>query len=213
MPDPCIVKAGEFVDVTDPRLNDTGCTIEAGVIIRPPADLTVAVPVKRQQAIPKVQQLPPPPPPPILLPVEQVISETVKDQVEEKVDKIPSVTSSPQTTSSAESEVQVENSMDPDVNLTLAMVGGAVAVVGSAAVASSLGGLSAIQTKLASLFGTSKAAVATATVVTAGTIVAVKALEHKMNSLESDLEKTKKEVGDTASSLDRIESLLDRLGN
>jgi hypothetical protein len=55
--------------------------------------------------------------------------------------------------------------------------------------------------------------VASTAVITAGTIVAVKALEGKMNGLEKDLEKTKKEVGDAASSIDRIDSLLDRLGN
>ena len=59
---------------------------------------------------------------------------------------------------------------------------------------------------------TQKATVVTTTVVTAGTIVAVKALENKMNTLERDLAKTKKEVGDAASSIDKIDAMLDKLG-
>jgi hypothetical protein len=96
---------------------------------------------------------------------------------------------------------------------TIALAAGAVALAGTAVVGSAAGGFSTLQAKLASLFGSSKVAVASAAVVTAGTIVAVKALERKMNTLESDLVKTKKEVGETASSIDRIDALLDKLGS
>jgi len=91
--------------------------------------------------------------------------------------------------------------------------GAVVAVAGTAAAGSVAGGFSAIQAKIASVFGASKGTVVTATVVTAGTIVAVKALENKMINLEKDLVKTKKEVGDAASSIDRIDAMLDKLGN
>jgi Zn-dependent alcohol dehydrogenase len=106
---------------------------------------------------------------------------------------------------------KVDPPMDPATVATIAV--GGVAVAGAAAASSAMGGFSAVQAKIASLFGSTKAAVASTAVITAGTIVAVKALEGKMNGLEKDLEKTKKEVGDAASSIDRIDSLLDRLGN
>jgi hypothetical protein len=97
--------------------------------------------------------------------------------------------------------------------MTAAIAAGAViAVAGTAAAGGAVSGFSAIQAKLASVLG-AKGTVATAAVVTAGTIVAVKALENKMSNLEKDLVKTKKEVGETASSIDRIDALLDKLGS
>jgi hypothetical protein len=87
-------------------------------------------------------------------------------------------------------------------------------VAGTAAAATSMmGGVSTLQAKVGSMFGASKATVATATVVTAGTIVAVKALESKMNKLESDLSRTKGDVGEASKSIDRIDELLSKLGN
>jgi ribosome assembly protein YihI (activator of Der GTPase) len=44
-------------------------------------------------------------------------------------------------------------------------------------------------------------------------IVAVKALEGKMGKLEDDMKKAKEEVGGAASSIDRIDALLSRLGS
>jgi hypothetical protein len=41
--------------------------------------------------------------------------------------------------------------------------------------------------------------------------VAVKALESKMGKLEQDMSKMKEEVGGAASSIDKIDELLDRL--
>lgn len=101
--------------------------------------------------------------------------------------------------------------MSPEV-ATIAAVG-TVAVVGGAVATSAMGGVSAVQTKLASLFGSKAgAAAATGAVVTAGMIVAVKALEGKMGKLEEDMNKAKEEVGGAASSIDRIDALLSRLG-
>ena len=208
MPD-CIIKAGESVDPSDPRLSDTACIIETGVIIRPPPDLTLVV----EPAVKKVV-VPVPPKPVAIAPLPMI-----------ELPELPPVTDTTVTTGTA---TAVALTTVPDVlddtpqieepsiiNPTTVMVaaGAAVAVAGTAAAGSAMGGLSAIQAKIASVFGTSKGAIATATVVTAGTIVAVKALESKMNNLEKDLEKTKKEVGDTASSIDRIDALLDKLGS
>jgi len=203
MPD-CIIKSGESVDPADPRLSDTACMIETGVIIRPPPDLAVAYePVVKSQ---KKVSLPPAVPK-----IESQIIEVKPEKPEVAVPETAAVvyTSVPDLPQ----PVDVE---DPGIlNPTTAMiaVGAVLAVAGTAAAGSASGGLSSLQTKIASVFGTSKGAIATATVVTAGTIVAVKAIEKKMNTLEQDLEKTKKEVGNAASSIDRIDALLDKLGN
>lgn len=209
MPDPCIVRSGEKVGISDPRLSDTGCAIEPGVIIRPPTDLSVSAPVKIPSAIPaRIFS----PAPPVGTPTPAAKSEETSQLTPPAPQKI------------AEKEVQnhasaaVEVQSDPqkpeipsDSSATAIIVAGAIAAAAAAA-ASSLGGVSGIQEKIASIFG-SKVTVATAAVVTAGTIVAVKAIEHKMKNLESDLAKTKKEVVDTASSIDRIDALLDKLGS
>jgi hypothetical protein len=210
MADPCVVKSGEKVEISDPRLNDTGCTIEPGVIIRPPTDLSVQDPVKAQVFY-RPKNLIKTPPVVVTAPIvkeHEAIKEIppepkkISDQVvKHHASEVAEVPASDQHT---------EVPSDPAVTVTF--VAGAIAAAGAAAVASSAGGISTIQAKIASIFG-SKATVATAAAVTAGTIVAVKAIEHKMKNLESDLEKTKKEVGDTASSIDRIDALLDKLGS
>jgi hypothetical protein len=209
MAEPCIIKTGESVDVNDPRLNDTGCTIEPGAIIRPPADLSVAVPaVKKAAAVkqdraPRVTPVATPPPSEKFEAKEEVATDVVASHT--------SVESSTAIVVQPEPVQKVDPPMDPATVATIAV--GGVAVAGAAAASSAMGGFSAVQAKIASLFGSTKAVVASTAVITAGTIVAVKALEGKMNGLEKDLEKTKKEVGDAASSIDRIDSLLDRLGN
>lgn len=206
----CIIKSGESVDPSDYRLSDTACTIEPGVIIRPPPDLTLAVepvPVKPAPAaavkLPIVPKLP--------IPIQSVAAvEVIKEAPPSRAPASVAYTEAPDPTQTV-APIEEPSAINPTTMMVAA--GAAVAVVGTAAVGSAMGGISAIQAKIASVFGTSKGAVVTATVVTAGTIVAVKALEKKMNSLEQDLEKTKKEVGDTASSIDRIDALLDRLGS
>jgi hypothetical protein len=209
MAEPCIIKTGESVDVNDPRLNDTGCAIEPGAIIRPPADLSVAVPaVKKAAAVkqdraPRVMPVATPPPSEKFEAKEEVATDVVASHT--------SVESSTAIVVQPEPVQKVDPPMDPATVATIAV--GGVAVAGAAAASSAMGGFSAVQAKIASLFGSTKAVVASTAVITAGTIVAVKALEGKMNGLEKDLEKTKKEVGDAASSIDRIDSLLDRLGN
>jgi hypothetical protein len=209
MAEPCIIKTGESVDVNDPRLSDTGCSIETGAIIRPPADLSVAVPaVKKAAAVkqdraPRVMPVATPPPSEKFEAKEEVATDVVASHT--------SVESSTAIVVQPEPVQKVDPPMDPATVVTIAV--GGVAVAGAAAASSAMGGFSAVQAKIASLFGSTKAVVASTAVITAGTIVAVKALEGKMNGLEKDLEKTKKEVGDAASSIDRIDSLLDRLGN
>lgn len=206
----CVIKAGESIDPTDSRLSDTACVIEDGVIIRPPPDLSVAIEEapRPKKAVPKVQKAPEP--------AKILQAETVE---EEKAPVEAPQLEAPAAKEAAHTEVPSEQpAPGPDdegiINPTTAALaaGAAVAIAGTAAAGSAAGGLTAIQAKIASLLGTSKGAVAAGAVVAAGTIVAVKALEGKMNNLEQDLEKTKKEVGETASSIDRIDELLSRLG-
>jgi len=193
------------VEVTDSRLSDTACVIESGAIIRPPPDLTVVETVPPPVKKPAHAFVAPAPPPPIPAPLE-----VVQTPEQKPVPPQPVVTKT--TTAVAPVVVDAKPVEDPGlvnpVTVTIA-AGAAIAVAGTAAT----GGISALQAKLASLFGTTKGAVATGTVITAGTIVAVKALEHKMGNLERDLEKTKVEVGGAAESIDRIDELLNRLGS
>ena len=206
----CVVKSGESVEVTDPRLSDTACIIESGAIIRPPPDLTIVEivppPVKKLAPV----RIAPPPPPPLPAPLEVV---KLPDQ-EPVLPPQPEATKT--STAVAPVDVDAIPMEDPGlanpVTVTIA-AGAAIAVAGTAAAGAATGGFSALQAKLASIFGTTKGAVATGAVVTAGTIVAVKALENKMTKLERDLEKTKEEVGGASESISRIDALLDRLGS
>lgn len=207
----CIIKAGESIDPTDSRLSDTACVIEDGVIIRPPPDLSVAdeEAPKPKKSAPKIQKTPAVEKVPQVAAVEEaVIPEEVKQPA-------PVVVTEAHTSAPDPAPPDVPDDPPGVLNPTTVALaaGAAVAVAGTAAAGSAAGGLSALQAKIASLFGTSKGAVAATSVVAAGTIVAVKALEGKMNNLEQDLAKTKKEVGDTSSSIDRIDALLDRLGS
>ncbi len=207
----CIIKAGESIDPTDSRLSDTACVIEDGVIIRPPPDLSVAdePAPKPKKAAPKIQKAPV---------VEKAVNaEVVEETVAPETAPEPASAVATAAHTSAPDPAPPDFPDDPPSVLnptTVALAAGAaVAVAGTAAAGSAAGGLSALQAKIASLFGSTKGTIIAAGTVTAGTIVAVKALERKMNNLENDLEKTKKEVGDTASSIDRIDALLDRLGS
>lgn len=208
MPD-CIVRAGESVDPGDRRLSDTACVIEPGVIIKPPPDLSVAVESPRRvNAIkpPVIQRLP-----------EVTVTKTeevAKAELVEKPEEVTPAVSHEAVVQHNELPPPAPNPEDPgDSTSTILMLGVAVAAVGAVAATSATGGISSIQAKLASVFGSSKGAVVATATVTAGTIVAVKALEKKMNTLEKDLEKTKQEVGDASSSIDRIDSLLDKLSS
>ncbi len=221
MPD-CIIRSGESVDPTDSRLSDTACIVETGVIIRPPPDLSAIsdiappplqsvapIPARPKQITAKAVTAVPPRPAP-------KVAEKVQEEVQAEK---PASSRSPASVAHTVVPDPVpapEPIADPGVlNPTTAViaVGAAVAVAGTAAAGGVTSGFSAIQAKIASVFGASKSAVVTTTVITAGTIVAVKALESKMNNLEKDLAKTKKEVGDAASSIDRIDAMLDKLGN
>lgn len=203
----CIVKAGESIEPSDPRLSDTACIVESGVIIRPPPDLTVTVP--QPKSVVKLA-------PSRQLPIAIVSSTQKTDEqaapVSQQLVKVESTSAHTEAPAHAEPAPPVDDSNGLNTTAAILAAGAAVAVAGSAAAGGVAGGFSTLQAKIASLFG-SKTAVASAVAVTAGTIVAVKALEKKMSSLEGDLAKTKKEVGDAASSIDRIDALLDRLGN
>lgn len=207
----CIIKAGESIDPTDSRLSDTACVIEDGVIIRPPPDLSVAdePAPKPKKVAPKIQKAP--------VVEKEVKAEVVEEEAvaEEAPKPVPMVATKAHTSAPDPAPPDLPDDPPSVLNPTTVALaaGAAVAVAGTAAAGSAAGGLSALQAKIASLLGTSKGAVAATAAVAAGTIVAVKALEGKMNTLEQDLEKTKKEVGDTASSIDRIDALLDRLGS
>jgi hypothetical protein len=227
----CIIRAGESVDLADPRLSDTACQIETGVIIMPPPDLSVASDLQPEPR--PAQAVAAMPAPKVTAVVVKEVVEKVatpasaktietlpaKEVVVDNQATPPAIDLSPEMlahTLVPEQTLETKQSDEPSAlnTTTMAIAAGAViAVAGTAAAGGVSGGFSSMQAKLASMFGTSKATVVTATVVTAGTIVAVKALEKKMNTLERDIEKTKKEVGDAASSIDRIDSLLDKLGS
>lgn len=203
----CIIKAGESVDPDDARLSDTACTIEQGVIIRPPPDLSVAdeeVP-KPKKAVKKIAA-------PVLAtetPVPEKSAEVVVPENHDPVISEPVTAAHTVVPDQAPVPAEEHKTVNPT---TVALAAGAaVAIAGTAAAGSAAGGFSALQAKIASMLGTTKGAVAATSAITVGTIVAVKALESKMSNLEKDLEKTKKDVGEAANSIDRIDDLLNKL--
>jgi len=195
----CVIRSGESVDPIDPRLSDTACTIETGVIIRPPPDLTVVAEIPKKIKPARVSA-----------PVVPVVAPT--PVIETPKPSTPAVVVA--HTAVVEKEIPIPP-VEPATGVnptTIALVGAAAVVAGTAAAGSAMGGFSALQAKVAAALGTSKGAAAGAAVVTVGTVVAVKAIESKMAKLEKDLEKTKQDIGETSSSADRIDALLDRLG-
>ena len=200
MPD-CTIKSGEIVSLEDLRLNDPSCTIEAGVIIRPPLSPEVEPVDKKAEAKPiKVKK--------------QVEIKKTEAKPEEVVAKVEAPKAVPQKKVETKEVIEVPPpAIDGGLSSSEIAAGAAVlgvAAVGAAAATSAAGGISSIQAKIASMFG-SKGAIAGAAAVTAGTIVAVKALESMMGTLEQDMSKMKEEVGGAASSIDKIDELLDRL--
>lgn len=197
----CAIKSGEIVSLEDPRLNDPSCTIEAGVIIRPPLAPEID-PVK-----PKAENKPKPA-------KKAKAEEKTKPKAEEPVVKVEVPKPTPQKKVTTKEVIEVPaKAEDPGLSSSEIAAGAAilgVAAVGAAAATSAAGGFASIQAKIASMFG-SKGAVVGAAAVTAGTIVAVKALESKMGKLEQEMTKMKEEVGGAASSIDKIDELLDRL--
>lgn len=211
MAETCVVKSNEIVTVDDPRLSDTGCIIEPGVVIRPPVDETtvkkIEKPVEKKKAIKatkliveKKTEVAPP-----ALAVEPLPVITAPAA------KIAPVTHTAAVIHDPRPSEDAYMGMTPETIAVAAI--GTIAVVGGAVATSAAGGVSAVQTKIASIFGSKAAATAAGgAVVTAGMIVAVKALESKMSNLEKDMNKAKDEVGGAASSIDRIDALLSRLG-
>lgn len=207
MADACILKSGEIVLLDDPRLSDPACSIEPGVIIRPPVDSSVVDDQKPEQKKPRSKT--------------QMKKADVKPEpkVEVKAEALQTTAKQPVVKTKTKSHVEVpsdaplkkETSFELTPEAAMIAAGVTVAVAGGAVATSAAGGLSAVQAKIASLFG-SKGAVAGAAAVTAGTIVAVKALESKMGKLEKDMKKAKEDVRGAASSIDRIDELLSQLG-
>lgn len=208
MPETCVIKSGEIILLDDPRLNDPGCSIEPGVVIRPPIDESA---VEEQ-----VKDAPKP------VKKKQVAVKSEPAKVVEEVEAPPPLTKPLEVTKKVATTTQVvipskpapqsNDSLDISPEAIMIATTAAVVLAGTAAATSAAGGFSALQAKISSLFG-SKATVATAAAVTAGTIVAVKALEAKMNNLEKDMKKAKEDVAGAASSIDRIDELLSRLGD
>jgi len=202
MADPCIIRSGEVVALDDPRLSDTGCVIETGVIIRPALDETTVKKVAPAKSKKTTQE--------IKKEVQTVVEEPAAD-----IDSDSAVVEKESTTTIAQETVDTTTSVEksPDFEMTpiaALAVAGAIAVVGASTTAA--GGVGAIQTKLAALFGSKTAAtVAGGATVAAGMIVAVKALENKVDNLETDLKKTKDDVNSASSTIDRIDDLLSRL--
>jgi hypothetical protein len=215
----CLIKSGEIVGLDDDRLNDTECVIEPGAIIRPPVDATEEVvkedSPKKESELPAASNDKPSPAkdfkkiavasPSVDLTKTTIEenAETTKKEPSKNVEKKSMTTAVP---------VQAQEKNVPPAEVADVAIALGVAAAGVAAASAISGGLSTVQAKISSLFGT-KAAVATVATVTAGTIVAVKALESKMGNLEKDMEKAKEEVGGAASSIDRIDELLNRLGS
>jgi len=205
----CIIRSGEIVHLDDPRLNDQSCVIEPGAIIRPPTEQIVE-PITQKVEEPKKKPSP--------KRVEKKESAAV-DQKKTEVVVVPSSTQVkvPEVVKREVVEVpQPPPKVDEGLSSSDLAAGAAVlgvAAIGTAAATSAMGGISAVQAKITSLFGSKAAAVTAAAGVTAGTIVAVKALEAKMGNLERDMNKAKEEVGGAASSISRIDELLDRLSS
>ena len=205
MAEACIVKSGETVEVTDPRLGDTGCTIEPGVIVRPPADLSTDVDPDKEPA---------PKPKKAKVDAKSVANVAAPENIKEKNEAAwiqperKSLTSMEETTVAQPEPVQKEIDMQLDPATIMSIVAGLVA----ATVTVGFSGGSSLQSRASSFFGSSKT-VAAATAATAGTIVAVKVLESRMKNLESDLSKARKAVDETAETAKRIDALLDRIGS
>ena len=212
----CTIKSGEVVFIDDPRLNDEGCKIEPGAVIRPKPEFVpeekVTVPTAAVNPVA-----------PIATPIKKEINQKVIESLAaltapEPADSLDSSTSTAEMVSGeAVTQAHVAPSEDDNNSfeidtLTAAIVGAALALASAGAVsAGSISSFaSSIKAKVATAFG-SKGAVVTAATVTAGTIVTVKALEFKMSNLEKDMKKAKEEVGGAASSIDRIDELLNRL--
>jgi outer membrane biosynthesis protein TonB len=209
MPDTCIIKEGEIVLLDDPRLNDPSCTIEPGAIIRPPVDETAVEDVPTPPALKKNIKVKPAPKP---VDAPSVVPEPPPAPVE-KVVELPKVQAHTEVPADPPPKKDAEGLLSITPEAAMVVAGVTVAAAAGAAVATSaMGGVSAVQTKLASLFG-SKAGIAATAAVAAGTIVAVKALEAKMGKLETDMKKAKEDVDGAASSIDRIDQLLSRLGD
>ena len=213
MPETCTIRSGEIVLLDDPRLNDSGCTIEPGVIIRPPVDETVVEEAKAETKKPAPVKKATKPATQISSAPVNMVAETAPPKPPDpapapaKADQLQATTSVPTDTPQ---KAEQPTGVTPEAVMLAA--GAAVVLAGGAVATSAAGGLSAVQAKIASMLG-SKATVAAGAAVAAGTVVAVKAIESKMGKLETDMKKAKEDVAGAASSIDRIDELLSRLGS
>ena len=193
----CSVKSGETIYTSDPRLLNPDCLIEAGVIIRPDPEIKDTGKQSKAKVVKKVEVQKEQP-----AEVQQPIA-VEKPQEQELVEVVGVEEPPPKF----EERVAVESPS----TLTAAVVGAAgAAVLGGTALAvtNGAGVVGAIQAKVASLFGNKVVAAAAVTGVTAGAIVAVKAMEKKMNTFEKDIKSGKLDIDAAATSLSNIDRLL-----
>ena len=208
MPDEiCIIKNGETVYSSDSRLLDPNCSLEEGVVIRPePPQIKDTGKAKVLKSPPKIkvapQQLPAPSPAPIA-----AASVETKTETTELIEVEP--------TQKPEFGDLIDESGNPAAIVAIAAVGitGAAGVAVAGAAANSAAFASTVKLKISSLLGSKTAAVAGAGTITAGAIVAVKALESKVKSYEKDMKENKLELAGISSSVDRIDLLLSKLEN
>lgn len=208
MPDEsCIIRNGETVYSNDPRLLDPSCVLEEGVVIRPePPQVKDTGKAKVSKSPQKIKVIPQPPPQPVE-PQPLVVSPTETQDTETIEVALPPKPSFSES---------VEDSSDPAVVMTIAAVGitGAAGVAAVGAMANTSAIIGSVKLKISSLLG-NKAAVTVigGGAVTAGAIVAVKALEAKVKNYEKEMKESKLELVGISSSVDRIDLLLSKLEN
>jgi len=196
----CSVKSGETIYTSDPRLLNPDCLIEAGVIIRPDPEIKDTGKQSKAKVVKKVEVQKEQP-----TEVQQPIA--AEKPPEPQKQELVEVVGVEEPPPKFEERVAVESPS----TLTAAVVGAAgAAVLGGTALAvtNGAGVVGAIQTKVASLFGNKVVAAAAVTGVTAGAIVAVKAMEKKMNTFEKDIKSGKLDIDAAATSLSNIDRLL-----
>ena len=207
MPDEsCIIRNGETVYSNDPRLLDPSCALEEGVVIRPePPQVKDTGKAKVSKSPQKIKVIPQPDPQPV--DPQPLVAVAVEKETTETIEVIL-----PPKKSFSDS---VEDSSDPIAVIAIAAVGitGAASVAAVGAMANTSAIIGSVKLKITSLLGNNVAIAAGAGVLTAGTIVAVKALEAKVKNYEKEMKESKLELVGISSSVDRIDLLLSKLEN
>ena len=207
--DSCIIKEGEAVYASDPRLLDTNCTLEAGVVIRPdePAVKDTGK-AKTAKALPRPK--PQPPAPVVVLPAAEppaLVVSPAAPVIETK--ETLEVVVAPRFSETVENDIPIATV------ITVAAVGvaGVAATAAIGAMTNTTAAIATLKLKITSLLGNKVAIAAGAGVVTAGTIVAVKTLESKFKSYEKEMKESRLEVEGISTAVDKIDLLLSKLEN